>query len=220
MNLLITSLIVSVICAACAYFATVFLKKAISSGPDPEIGKQLEAINIETVALRDLLKFKDSYASKAQYQKIETLLQAANADFTKEKATLKEIESKLDNSQKLVSEKETQQQEIKSAKLEDENKLNELLTKHEELSNQAIALEQKLAQSMKNLDNLLNELELTQDQKAVLQDMSNSLTSAGARIRELLTEYNGVNERLQMLKQQHLDLEDEYTKLVEQQLGD
>lgn len=220
MSLLITGIIVSIICAACSYVITGVFKKAVSAGPGPEIGKQVKEIEASTATLKDLLKFKDSYASKPQYQKIETLLQTASADFAKEKATLKEIEGKLDTAQKLVAEKETQQQEIKSAKLEDENKLNELLAKHEELSNQAIALEQKLAQSMKNLDNLLNELELTQDQKAILQDMSNSLTSAGTRIRELLTEYNGVNERLQMLKQQHLDLEDEYTKLVEQQLGD
>ena len=33
-------------------------------------------------------------------------------------------------------------------------------------------------------------------------------------------EYSGVNERLLTLTQQHKDLEEEYTKLVEQQLGE
>jgi predicted nuclease with TOPRIM domain len=73
---------------------------------------------------------------------------------------------------------------------------------------------------MKSLDAILSELNLTQDQRKHLSDLSETLTSAGGRLRELLTEYQTVKERLDMLTQQHADLEEEYTKLVEQQLGE
>jgi hypothetical protein len=38
-------------------------------------------------------------------------------------------------------------------------------------------------------------------------------------LRDLIIDYQGLNERLDNLKGQHADLENEYTKLVEQQLG-
>jgi predicted nuclease with TOPRIM domain len=67
---------------------------------------------------------------------------------------------------------------------------------------------------------MLSELQLTLDQRAVLEELNNALISAGSRLRELLTEYSSVNQRIQALQQQLKDLEDEYTKLVEQQLGE
>ena len=65
----------------------------------------------------------------------------------------------------------------------------------------------------------MNEVQLTDAQKAVLQELSNTLTNSGSVLRDLLTEYESINERLNMLKLQLNDLEDEYTKLVEKQLG-
>ncbi|RIL09567.1 MAG: hypothetical protein DCC75_06225 [Proteobacteria bacterium] len=73
---------------------------------------------------------------------------------------------------------------------------------------------------MKSLDTLTADLQLTPDQKGAFDDLSNGLTAASARLRDLLTEYNTLNERLVNLQQQHLDLEEEYTRLVEQQLGE
>ena len=81
-------------------------------------------------------------------------------------------------------------------------------------------LEQQLANSMKNLDQLMNDVQLSETQRALLDDLSSALSGAGERMRDLLTEYNTVHERLELLQQQHRDLEDEYTRLVEQQLGE
>lgn len=218
--LLITALIVAAACGAGLFALMKLLRKGVAASATSGKDQLLADIDSNTKSLLELLVFKDSYASKAQFQFVESLHTKAVGDLEKEKATLKEIETKLDTAQKAVGEKETAQQDIKSAKAEDETHLQDLLTKHADLSNEAIALEQKLAQSLKNLDALLNELQLTQDQRAMLQEMQNAVTSASARLRDLIAEYSGVNERLEALKQQHLDLEDEYTKLVEQQLGD
>ncbi|MBX7145176.1 MAG: hypothetical protein K1X79_12045 [Oligoflexia bacterium] len=218
--MLMTALVISVVCSVALFALMKLLRKGIAASATSGKDQLLADIDSNTKALQELTLYKDSYASKGQFQFVEALHSKALGDLEKEKATLKEIENKLDTAQKAVGEKETAQQDLKSAKAEDENKLQDLLTKHADLSNEAIGLEQKLAQSLKNLDALLNELQLTQDQRAMLQEMQNAVTSASARLRDLIAEYSGVNERLEALKQQHLDLEDEYTKLVEQQLGD
>ena len=63
-------------------------------------------------------------------------------------------------------------------------------------------------------------IELTAEQQQVLEELSNTLTEAGSRMRDLLTDYAMVKERLDGLNGQHHDLEEEYTRLVEQQLGE
>lgn len=219
-SLLIVAAVISLLSAGGIFASTIFLKKRFLGSSSSDKDSVLAEIEATTAQARNLLKFKNSYASTAQLEYVKGLLASAGIDLEKEKETLKEIESKLGTAQKLVEEKEAKQQELKSAKMEDENKLQDLLTNYENLSGEAIALEQKLAASLKNLDAIMDQLELTTDQKAILQELSNALTAAGARLRDLLTEYEQVNQRLMALKQQHVDLEDEYTKLVEQQLGE
>lgn len=219
-TLLIVAFLMSLVCVGAIVGAVVVLKKKFLSSTSADKDVLLQRISTTTGDLRSMLPFKDSYASKGQLDFLNGLLTTAQGDLEKEKATLREIEGKLGHAQKQVEEKETKQQDVKSAKAEDETRLQELLARYEELSTESISLEQKLAASLKNLDSIMDEIELTQDQRGVLQELSNSLTAAGSRLRDLLTEYEQVNQRLMALRQQHVDLEDEYTKLVEQQLGD
>ena len=160
------------------------------------------------------------FMSPGQLATLTNQSEKAATDLQGEKENLKSIESKLDQCQKEVEGREAQQQELKAAKDEDEARLQELLAKFEEISTESIGLEQRLAASMKSLDALLSEVQLTQDQKTTLQELSANMTGAGERLRELIMEYTSVKERLELLKQQHADLEEEYTRLVEQQLGE
>lgn len=168
----------------------------------------------------ELFRYKDSYYSKSQFEEISNRLTKIKTDIDKEKSTLREIEGKLDSAQQTVEGKEAHQQELKSSKEEDEIKLEEILSDYQDLSSKSISLEQQLAQSMKNMEAILSEVMLTADQRAVLDDMNETLSKAGENMRNLITELEGVNNRLLMLKEQHEDLEEEYTKLVEQQLGE
>ncbi len=214
------AVVMALICAGAVVASVTTLKKKFLSSTSAGKDSLLQEIATRTGEARSLIQYKDSYAARAQLDSLGTLLTTAQTDLEKEKNTLKQIETKLGTSQKLVEEKEAHQQEMKSAKVEDESKLQELLSKHEDLSTESITLEQKLAASLKNLDNIMDSIELSQDQRGVLQELSNSMTAAGSRLRDLLGEYEQVHQRLDALRQQHLDLEDEYTKLVEQQLGD
>jgi uncharacterized coiled-coil protein SlyX len=60
---------------------------------------------------------------------------------------------------------------------------------------------------------------MTADQRALFQELSNALTAASAQLRDVIVDYQAVYERLDALRSQHADLEKEYTKLVDLQLG-
>ena len=208
------------VCSALVVGALLYLRYSTTSSAS---GKQEEyATKIEELQskLKDLMRYVDSYLSRTQYQSLMEMLNQTKAELDQEKNTLREIESKLDTAQKMVEEKEGIQQDLKSAKEEDELKLQKVMEAYTTLSQDCILLEQKLAASLKELDKMLGELELTPDQRSLLEDLSKAITTAGGIFRDLITEYAALNERLAMLQQQHQDLEDEYTKLVEQQLGE
>ncbi|MEZ4754747.1 MAG: hypothetical protein R3A13_10650 [Bdellovibrionota bacterium] len=170
--------------------------------------------------LKNLSAMHEGFASKKQLESLTSRIKEIQSTLESERTALKGIETKLGGAQKNVEEKEAIQQEIKSAKEEDEIKLAQLLESYESVSTESIELEQKLAASLKNLDAMAEEVGIDPKLKTLLTDLSDVLTNAGSRLRDLLTEYQSVNERIETLKAQHEDLEEEYTRLVEQQLGE
>ena len=182
-----------------------------------EIVARLKEANAKLV---EFTKHVSSYASKGQLTTLEKLLREVRGDLEREKTALKETEAKLDAAQVGVEQKEALQQELKTSRQEDEEKLEKLLSNYSQMSSESVELEQKLAASLKSIDTMLDQLELNEDQRAVIGELSKALTSAGSLLRDLITEHSAINERLNMLRQQHEDLETEYTRLVEQQLGE
>lgn len=217
MNSLIIALVLSpVIIFGTLVFLKMQLKKSMS-GSTSELRKQMELSNRK---LQVLLGAIDSYGSSKQYEKIKNQREVSQVELEKFKKELVESEQKLIKAQKDIEDKENQQQNLKLNKDVDENKLHELLAGFADMTSESEALEKKIAQSMDNLDNLKSELQLTEEQSQALDKLSDALSTAGALLRDLITEQQGVQERLDMLNAQHDDLEDEYTRLVEQQLGE
>lgn len=197
-----------------------YLKNKVGSSIAREIEAKSEQVKVIIAETGDLLKSADKYASKAQLDNVVKQIEDARTSLAREKETLTQLESKLDTVQKSVEAKEVQHQEMKTAREEEEARLAELLANYETISNESIALEQRLAESLKNLDAMMDGVQMTDEQRLVLEELSGALTNTGARLRDLLTEYNMVKERLDTLSGQHRDLEEEYTRLVEQQLGE
>lgn len=211
---------IAVALGAIIIFGAIFAAKKLSGGGSSEA---MQALQAESKQLEDEIRKTMSkgvaFASKAQIDSVENQNREFTENLEKQKALLKEIEQKLETAQKDVETKEGIQQEMKSAKEEDEAKLIEITAKFNNVKSDSISLEQELSSSLKSLDAMMTEVPMTADQRAVFQELSNAITSASSRLRDLITDYQSVNERLENLKLQHQDLEDEYTKLVEQQLG-
>lgn len=218
--MIVTTIITSLLCAAILFGGFYLARRQVVGSGSSERDKFVAEITEIETKLEDLAQYKDSYVSKKQLDSISAILETSKTDLQKEKSNLQNIEQKLDQAQKTVEVKESHQQELKSAKEEDEAKVEELLAKYSDISTESITLEQKLAASLKNLDVIMAESKLTPVQQSFLNDLSNAMISAGGRLRDLITEAQLVNERLEALKLQHQDLEEEYTKLVEKQLGD
>jgi chromosome segregation ATPase len=211
---------IAVALGALIIFGAIFAAKKLSGGGSSEAIQALtaEATQLEE-EIRAMMSRGVAFASKAQIDSVENQNREFSENLEKQKALLKEIEQKLETAQKDVETKEGIQQEMKSAKEEDEAKLIEITAKFNNVKSDSISLEQELSSSLKSLDAMMTEVPMTADQRAVFQELSNAITSASSRLRDLITDYQSVNERLENLKLQHQDLEDEYTKLVEQQLG-
>lgn len=212
-------IIVSILCAAILFGTYRFFRSQLLRGGAGEMDALKEKIEATSSAVLDLVKFKDSYVSQSQCDTLIKMKDDLGVDLQGEKARLKTIEAKLDEIQKNVETKEFQQQEVKSSKEEDAVKLINFLGDYHENSSPSVKIEQKLAAALKTLDQIISSGQFPEDQKGALSDLQTAMTTAGSALRGLITEYDGLFERLSQLKAQHQDLEDEYTKLVEQQLG-
>lgn len=216
---MLVGLILTVIALALIFGGMFFFRKQLSGSLGAEKDSLTKSVSEVTSELDSLAKYSDAYVSKLQLESVVSRTIASDTELASARTLLKEIEGKLDSAQKNVDEKEAKQQEIKNVKEGEEAKLKELALNFESMSQEAVDLEKQLAASLKELDALMTELELNQVQKEAMQVLSQALLGAGSRLRDLIMEYQTVNERVEGLKQQHLDLEEEYTKLVEQQLG-
>lgn len=215
------SLIISIILSASIIVgAYVYIKIIISKaqvGSTAELSSKIEILDQQ---LKVFPKFVDSYGSKPQFEQLSAKKDEQEQALEKSKKELEEFESKLSAAQTSIEQKENEQQDLKLSKDGDEDKLQELIANFSDLSQKSEDLEQKLAQSMDNMDNITNELQLNEEQSELMGKISGALTSAGALMRDLIGEQQSMQERLNMLDGQHDDLEDEYTRLVEQQLGE
>jgi chromosome segregation ATPase len=216
----IVALLTSALSAGAIVGMFVYLRKKSGAGRQKERAAMLQSFQDESKKAEELSKLAPRFVSKAQYEYLVTQLGQEEGNLEREKENLKTIEAKLDTAQVTVEQKESHQQELKSSKEEDEARITEIMERYAQISSESISLEQRLATSLKNLDKMLTEVQMSADQRAAFDELSSALTNAGARLRDLLTEYQTVHERLEMLRQQHEDLEMEYTKLVEQQLGE
>lgn len=214
------AIVLGVLGAAASLGLTFFLRGQLTGGVSKALEDGTAGIDSLHSQFRELIKGSDLLGSKKQLQTLETQRDSESAGLESQRQTLKAIESRLAQAQKQIEEKEAYHQDLKTAKADEETKLKTLLERYSSLSSEAIALEQQVAQSMKDLDSLMSTASLSPEQKAVFTSLSENLEAAGNRLRDLITEYETVNGRLKTLSDQLTDLENEYTRLIEQQLGD
>jgi chromosome segregation ATPase len=219
MELLLTSIgviLFSLVVIAGAFF---FLQKKILSNFQSQQKDFETKIKSEDTNLAAIIKSSSAYASRGQLDFLQKQIEDIKSEMVKEQDMLATIEKNLDIAQNSVEARESRQQELRSRSEDDEQAYEELLQHYNILSEQSIALDQKLAASLKRLDDLRENGEISEEESGALTDLSEVITQAGAKLRDLLTEYQKLSDRLSALKKQHHDLEEEYTKLVERQLG-
>jgi chromosome segregation ATPase len=199
--------------------AYVLGKRAGASASDVESSAlREEAQSLET-QLIEVLSEQQKFASKGQIQSLISQRQNFLSSAQEQRALLTSMVERLDKARADVQRREAEQQEIRAMRDEDEKVIVQLTSNYTQFSHESVTLEHTLAESLKTLDAMSSEIKMTPDQQAVIQELSNALTSASAQLRDVIVDYQNAHERLESLRLQHRDLENEYTKLVEQQLA-
>jgi chromosome segregation ATPase len=178
-----------------------------------EQSRQLEEQLIE------VLSEKDRFASKSQISSLMRQTESFLTTIAEQRSLLDTITQRLEKARVGVEERELAQQEARAMREEDEVVIAQVTSNYTHFSTESVTLEHTLADSLKTLDVMTSELQMTADQQAVFSELSNALTSASAQLRDVIVDYQNAHERLENLRSQHRDLEAEYSKLVEQQLG-
>lgn len=220
MTIWIAALIGIGISAGIIFIGLIFIRRLSTGGSSEEKALLVSKIEHLNSAIQESLRLTEGHYSSGQLDSVISQLRDIQLSLEAQKKSLKEVENKLEEAQKIIEEKEGYHQSLKSSRAEDEEKMMGLLARFDDISAESISLEQRLAVSMKNLDQMMGELQLSEDQIVMFQEIQNALTEGSSQLRELFIEYDGIKKRIDTLNSQLEDLEGEYTKLVEQQLGD
>ena len=178
--------------------------------------KELSDLNEE---IRSTIPDPNLVVSQLDLSAIDDKYQQLKKEQELERETLKKIEATLEGAQKEVEQKELEQQDFKISQKDEEQRTENLRIQFEKIQQETIQLEQNLSESLQDLQNIINELEEGSKVRMALEELSRSLEEAMQLLRELYLEYKVVNERVQMITRQQGELEEEYTRLVEQQLA-
>lgn len=177
-----------------------------------------QARDIET-KLVETLSENHKFASKGQIASLSRQTENFRTTIAEQKAILETISERLTKARADVEVREQEQQEIRAMKEADESAMAQVVANYDQFSTESVTLEHKLADSLRTLDAMTSELKMTPDQRVVFQELSNALTATSAQLRDVIVDYQNAHERLENLRSQYQDLENEYTKLVEQQLS-
>jgi hypothetical protein len=158
-------------------------------------------------------------ASKSQLAQVKVKIERYRSTLESQRGEREALEKKLEGAQADVLQREASHQEIKTAKREDEVALQEVVLNYNDISTESVSLERRLAESLKSIDKMTSEVALTADQRAIFEALSTALTTASSQLRDVIIAYQNAHERLVALQGQYTDLENEYIKLVELQLG-
>lgn len=217
--MIIYSLVLTVIGGALIFLVSKIIAKKSTGGQSEEISLIEAEIEQITKELEGLLGASERVYSKGQLNSITQQLIDKASQIETEHARLLALEKTLEELQNNVEARESKHQEMKSTKEEDEIAVEEFLERYPLVSDEAISLEQQIAQHMKHIDKTLEDPGIARELRPVLTQAQEALQTAGSSLRTQLMEFQSTKERLDGLQGQHRDLEDEYTKLVEQQLG-
>lgn len=194
-------------------------KRSGSSSSDEDAAKLREESQQLDSRLVETLSEVERFASKAQVNYLQQQRSALRQALTEQQQSLAQLVSRVDQTRSDVQSRETAQQELRAMKQEDEEAISRTLASYNEFSAESLALEQKLAESLRTLDVMTSEIKMTTDQQAVFAELSNALTQASAQLRDVIIDHQNANDRLANLASRFADLENEYSKLVEQQLA-
>jgi chromosome segregation ATPase len=218
MTWLITFLLGILGSASVIFFTHKSIKNIVAKRSQSEDSLSLNTQNIINKLLSEINHI-DKLASVKQKLSLEQTITALNNSIITEQNELIRIEQLLSTRQHEVEDREIKIQSVKTANEEEIEALKNLSENLENLTNESAELEESLEGSLNDLNRLGSEIEMTREQRAKLDDYSSTLEQARKNLQELAYEAQESERRLKLLSQQFNSLEQEYSKLIEQQFA-
>jgi chromosome segregation ATPase len=157
------------------------------------------------------------FVSRAQYEFVMEGFTKITEAVKIERQSLHKIEEDLETIRAEVESREVKIQELKGAKEEEAKLLLQISQEFDLLNQEAENLQSSLKESFDAIKKMETDVELTKEQTQQVQEFQQVVSNAVDRLQELTVEGQEVERRLKVLSQQYSNLEEEYTKLVEQQ---
>lgn len=214
------ALIALVIIIALLPLVGVVLGRRLNRGEtDQEIALIREESRILENKIIETLASEGTMVSKTHLATLKKRAVEYRAALESQKTTRQELEKKLATAHEDVLARESAHRDMKAEKEDNEVSLQSLLSRYNDISSESVSLEQRLAESLKTIDKMTAEVAMSEDQRAVFDSLTSALTNASAQLRDVIVAHQNIYERLEALRSQYADLEGEYIKLVELQLG-
>jgi chromosome segregation ATPase len=196
-----------------------YIHRSVGNSKSEKQNALVDTLKQKEATIMQLLKEPNSIVSVGEISFVEKKIAEVQQALDKERETLAKIESTLGEAQREVELKETEQQELKISKESDGQRLETLRAQAKEIESESLMLEQNLQDSLKDLARMIEELEENSQLRLTLEELSRNVESAANLLRKLHVEYKNVTQRLDLICHQQSDLEEEYTRLVEEQLN-
>ncbi len=217
--IILSSVIGGLIFALALFFLDKFLAKKHTGEATDELKTiipEIEQLDISLEAARAHLRVLEPISKLIEVKEKEKNI---NETLEIQQVIFKKLETKLKEMQVKVEDAESAHNSLKKEKEESVNLATELKDRNVKLEQDNNTLQSELSQSLGQLTLLSSEVKLTPDQEAGFKKLRASVTAANEQLKTLSGTYKRSSNRFTALFAQYSDLEKEFTKLVEKELG-
>jgi chromosome segregation ATPase len=220
MSTLITAIIAGVIFLGAAFVLQKYLAaKQRGAGISSNIGEVEEKISDTDAAIQNALAHVESMMPLAKLKEREEELEGLNQQLGVEREKLEKLDKQVEKLQKTIEEEESAHNELKKGREEASTLADDVRANKERLASEYQQLESELKQSLSNLEALNTEVDLTADQQIAVDKIQGALESARVQLSTLSEMHSQAATRFTNLEAQYVELEKEFTKLVEKELS-
>jgi chromosome segregation ATPase len=196
-----------------------YFERKTSASASETVDEVQSQITLIDGALEQALPYVEEMRPLSEAAEREKSIEELAAQLETENAKLAELDKKVESLQADVEVEEASHNELKKGKDDATLLAEELRAGKEALDAEAARLQADLEQSLQQLQNLSGEIEMTAEQQAALNKIGAALESARGQFASVTEIHSQAQTRFFNLEHQYLELEKEFTKLVERELS-
>lgn len=218
-----TFIIMSVVGAAIFWGSLILLNKQFTrrdtSSSSKDIADVEEQISAIDSAIEQAFIYCDKMIPLADSKEREDQIVALGAQLAEAQEKLQKLDQQVEKLQATVEEEEAHHNELKKGKEEAALLAHEIREHSQALESECAQLEQQLQNSQAQLTALSTEIKLTNEQTIAMNKINAALEKSHSQLQSLIEIHTLARNRFLNLETQYVELEKEFTKLVEKELS-